>query len=166
MTDATTNGYSLGNGRLIRQVRDWQVTDGFPTLAAFMFERGKSTLSFNWFEKTCLDAKLPMEFDKAIIELEKNPPLKPVDGFMWAILSCDEIIYSVKEGSGIIPEFKLCPTEKDASHVIFWDWKEQSKKTRKKVAMNMAEKLTASNTWDWPVTPELSSTCNQEGSNG
>lgn len=154
MTDEKINGHRLLDGHLIRQCRNWQAPGGIVSPLAFMFEQGKSTLSFSWLEKICVDAKVSIDYDSAIMELEKSPPLKPVPGFMWAILSAKEIKSSVKDITGEPPQMKLEETDNDPSHVVVWDWKLRSKQIRKKVAQELASKLTEYNTRHWPVTPQ------------
>lgn len=154
MTEAAANGYSLDDSHLIRQCRDWQVVNGLPTFEAFLFPQGKHTLSFSWLEKICVELGVEPNIDTAISELEKSPPLAPEPGFMWAVLSVEEINWSVKEGTGTLPKIEPDPTENDPTHVLVWGWKHCSRKVRKKVAQYLASKLTAHNTRDWPVTPQ------------
>ena len=154
MNDAAANGYSLSDSRLIRQCRDWQVENGLPTSKAFLFPEGKHTLSFSWLEKICVKLGILPNKDAAIMELEKSPPLTPETGFMWAVLYVKEINCSVKDATDRLPKIRPERTDNDPAHVVVWGWKQCSKKTRKKVAQNLASKLTESNTRHWPVTPQ------------
>ena len=154
MTEAAANGYSLDDSRLIRQCRDWQVVNGLPTFEAFLFPQGKHTLSFSWLEKICVELGVEPDIDTAISELEKSPPLAPEPGFMWAVLSVKEVKQSVKDGAGKFPKIEPCATDNDPAHVLVWGWKKCSRNIRKKIAQDLASKLTKSNTRHWPVAPQ------------
>ncbi len=153
MVDTEFSGHNLSDARLIRQCREWQTTKGLPSFKAFEFRGNESYLSFNWLEQICIEADVPIGYDEAIIELEKRPPLEPERGYMWAILSCDEIRSSVKkvvEDSVII---RKKPSPSNPSHVGVWGWKHHDKRIRRKIARNLASRMTKSNTRSWPLTP-------------
>lgn len=158
MSNTKINGYSLNDARLIRQCREWQVTNGLPSSKAFEFRGNESYLSFNWLEQVCVEANVPIGYDEAILELEKSPPLEPIEGFMWAILSCEEIRCSV---SRIVSDpVYICRRQhpSNPSHVGVWGWKHHRKRVRKLISSELASRMTPFNTRPWPLTPD-SSTC-------
>ena len=73
---------------------------------------------------------------------------------MWAVLSVKEIKQSVKDGAGKFPKIEPIATDNDPAHVLVWGWKKCSKNIRKKIAHDLASKLTESNTRHWPVAPQ------------
>ena len=154
MTGATTDVYDLEESHLIRQCRNWQVVNGLPTYKAFLFPDNKNTLSFSCLENICARLGVEPDFDAAIIELEKSPPLTPKRGFMWAVLSAEEIKTSVQNFTGRPPSMEPDSTDNDPAHVIVWGWKQCGEETEKEIAQDLAAKLTESNTRHWPVTPQ------------
>lgn len=139
--------YDLFNSHLIRQCRDWQIDNNLPSSRAFMLRnKRESHLSFNWLEKICVDAGIPIDYDEAIKELEKSPPLEPRQGYMWAILTCEKIRSAVKKCTCQLPEIFASPSPGNPSHVSVGGWVHHSKRTKKKIALELASQMTTFNT--------------------
>lgn len=154
MTKTKVNGHNLQNAHLIRFCRTWQTNRaGLPSFSAFMFRQGECSLSFNWLEKACIDAGVCIDFDEAILELEKEPQLEPEDGFIWAMLKYEIIKSVVENATDKLPEIGLDSKTKNPSHVLVWGWKKRSKQIRKDIATALANKVPLQNTRPWPQTP-------------
>ena len=108
--------------RLIRHCRKRWADDGIPSLEAFKLrsnelELADPYLSFNWLERLCEEARISIDRDGAIRELEECPPLGIKSGDLWIVLSCKRIADAILIASNVRPVITHLPEKCNDSHV-------------------------------------------------
>ena len=138
--------------RLIRHCPKKFEDGGAISVKAFCFterelKQDKPHLSFNWLEKICVDAGIPIDCNDAIDELENNFARDIKKGEWWIILSCERIRAAILSVPTCDPKICYLPVENSPSHVGVSGYE---KSLHKKVASKFLKEVRDEN--KYPVT--------------